>query len=648
MLTDLILGTAGHIDHGKTSLIRALTGVDTDRLPEEKKRGITIELGFAELVLGDVRMGIVDVPGHERFVRNMLSGATGVDLALLAVAADDSVKPQTREHLEILRLLDLAAGVIVLTKCDLADADWIDLVETEVRELVSDTFLAEAPIVRTSATTGEGLDELRQVLGAAADVVARSERVKRRAGPFRMAIDRTFSVAGHGTVVTGSVQSGQANVGDMLTIEPGGLPVRLRGLQNHDRTAEEVHRGQRAAINLAGIHHGQIDRGHELASPGHLVPSTLLSVRLNVSAGAPRPLKNRTRVRLHIGTAELMSSVVLLSTNELQPGESGYAQLFLSAPAVATWNQPFVIRSQSPVTTIGGGAVLDPSAKKIRRNAAEKIAHVAQLASEDPYQRASAALYFAGLGEWQPEELSRMAGVGDPESVAAALVDRGELVEISVSPTRKLSVHSLVLSELCQQVEKVLRRLHEQYPLQRTIQTARLTQSFDYLKAPAVVRAVLARMAADGRIRSTKTGVALAGCGPQLSKGEQKLIEEIIETIRQAGVSPPGIAELKSQTTKNQASVPQLVTLAEAEGHLVRINDDLFLHAEAFESVKKTLAERMADGQGLTLSQIREMLETSRKFAVPVCEHLDRIGFTRREGDLRVLVSAAETTLNKP
>ncbi len=648
MLTDLILGTAGHIDHGKTSLIRALTGVDTDRLPEEKKRGITIELGFAELVLGDVRLGIVDVPGHERFVRNMLSGATGIDQALLVVAADDSVKPQSREHLEILRLLDLAAGVIVLTKCDLADADWIDLVETEVRELVADTFLADAPIVRTSATTGQGLDELRGVLSEAAEVAAQSDRIERRGGPFRMAIDRTFSVDGHGTVVTGSVQSGQARVGDNLTIEPGGLPVRLRGLQNHDRTAEEVHRGQRAAINLAGVHHDQIERGHELASAGHLVPSKLLLVRLNVSSSAPRPLKNRTRVRLHLGTAELMSSVVLLSTDQLQPGESGYAQLFLSGQAVATWNQPFVIRSESPVTTIGGGAVLDPSAKKIRRNVTEKIAIVAQLASKDPYQRASAALFFAGISGWQPDELSRTAGIADPASTAAALIDRGDLVEIAVSPTRKLSVHSLVLGELCQQVEKVLRRLHQQNPLQRAIQTARLMQSFDYLKAPAVVNAVLTRMAAEGQIRWTEAGVALSGCGPQLSKREQILIEEIIETIRQAGVSPPGIAELKSQATKNQASVPQLVALAEAEGHLVRINDDLFLHSEAFDRIKNTLAERMADGQGLTLSQIREILETSRKFAVPVCEHLDRIGFTRREGDLRVLADPAVTALNRP
>ena len=653
MLTDLILGTAGHIDHGKTSLIKALTGVDTDRLPEEQKRGITIELGFAELVLGNVRLGIVDVPGHERFVRNMLSGATGVDLAMLVVAADDSVKPQTREHLEILRLLDLDAGVIALTKCDVAESDWIDLVETEIRDLVADTFLAKAPIVRTSATTGEGLDELRQALAVAADLAARSARAQKTSGPFRMAIDRTFSIAGHGTVVTGSVQSGQAKLGDELTIEPGGLSVRVRGLQNHDRSAEKVHRGQRAAINLVGVYHDQIDRGHELASPGHLVPSRLLTVRLDLLASAHRPLKSRTRVRLHIGTAELMCSVVLLSTDELKtgelkPGDSAHVQLFLSEPAVATWNQPFVIRSQSPATTIGGGAVLDPCAEKIRRNETEKIARIAELASDEPYQRASAALYFTGLRDWQPDDLSRTAGIQDPGSIVGKLAASGDLIEITISPTRTLHLHRLVLEELCQRVEKVLRRLHEQYPLQRTIDKVRLAQSFDYLGSPAVVESVLTRMAADKRIERTERGVALAGCGPKLSKGEQKLIGEIIEWVRDGGYQPPSVPEIQMQATKNQASVPQLVALAEAEGHLVRLNDTLFLHREAFERIEQTLKECLADGQGLTMSQIREILETSRKYAIPICEYLDRIGFTRREGDLRVLAGRAADTLNKP
>src|SRR5690242_11098324 len=302
MPRDLILGTAGHIDHGKTALVKALTGIDTDRLPEEKARGITIDIGFARLDLGDYQLGVVDVPGHERFVKNMLAGATGIDLALLVVAADDSVMPQTREHLDILRLLGLRHGVIALTKCDLVDATMREVVAMEVRELVRDSFLADAPLVPTSANTGDGIAELKAAIAAAA------RRVEERAGSewFRLAIDRSFVVQGHGTVVTGSVTSGSVRVGDELEWQPRGERVRVRALHNHDRPVEEVHRGMRAAINLAGVAHEDVIRGQELAAPGYLKPARTLTVHLRASADARRPLKHRTPVRLHLGTAELL------------------------------------------------------------------------------------------------------------------------------------------------------------------------------------------------------------------------------------------------------------------------------------------------------------------------------------------------------
>ena len=367
MTTDLILGTSGHIDHGKTSLIGALTGVNTDRLPEEKKRGITIELGFALLEIGEYRMGIVDVPGHEKFVRNMLAGATGMDIAMLVVAADDSIKQQTLEHLEILRLLNLPAGVIALTKVDLVDRDWIELVEEEIRDLVSDTFLADATIVRTSSHTGEGIEDLKSALVEAAQKVEKSGRLVAIESPFRMPIDRTFSIAGHGTVVTGSVATGRLKVGDELLVQPGNVEVRVRSLQNHASSVEEVNRGQRAAINLAGIHHNETERGQELTAKGHLLPSKLITVNLISLKDSIKPIKDRSRVRLHVGSAEVICNVRLLDREILNPGEAAPAQLFLNAPAVTTWNQPFVIRSESPVTTIGGGQVLNPNAKRIQR-----------------------------------------------------------------------------------------------------------------------------------------------------------------------------------------------------------------------------------------------------------------------------------------
>ena len=441
MTTHLILGTAGHIDHGKTSLIGALTGTNTDRLPEEKKRGITIELGFAELDLGDFRLGIVDVPGHEKFVRQMLAGATSIDLAILVVAADDSVKQQTREHLEVLKLLDLPVGVIAMTKCDLPDPDWIDLVEEEIRELVSDSFLKDAPIVRTSAETGDGLDELKTVLQQAAAKAAEARGDGRLHAPFRMAIDRTFTIAGHGTVVTGSVSSGTLNVGDQIVLEPGHVEVRVRGLQNHDRKSDSVHSGQRAAVNLVGVHHDEVKRGQEIATDGFLTPSQLMTVQLEVLPNAIRPLKNRSRVRIHLGTNETMANVVLLNDTELAAGMSGPAQLFLADSIVSSWNQAFVIRSESPVTTIGGGRVLVPAADKIKQAGAAALQCLDDLKDGDTSQRAAAAVYFAGTQPWSMTDLARLAGIENPESTCEQLVEQGELVQLKISAQRHLIWH---------------------------------------------------------------------------------------------------------------------------------------------------------------------------------------------------------------
>ena len=636
MATDLILGTAGHIDHGKTSLVKLLTGVNTDRLPEEKQRGITIDLGFAELDLGEYRLGIVDVPGHERFVRNMLAGATGIDLALLVIAADDSIKPQTREHLEILKLLDLRAGVIALTKCDLSEPSWIELVEEEIRELVAGTFLADAPIIHTSTVRGEGVEKLKAALGDAAAKVAPLVAAKRE-GPFRLAIDRTFTLAGHGTVVTGSVGSGAVRLGDELAIEPGQVRVRVRGLNVHGRTVEEAHRGQRAAINLAGIHHDEVRRGQELATVGHLVPSRRMTVQLAASLQLVRPIKNRARVRLHLGTAEIMATVVLLDRDRLEAGAIGLAQLYLAEPAVGVWGQPLVIRSESPVITIGGGHVLDPTAERLRRGDADWSEQLTAWRSSDPVVRAAAAARFFGLRDWQPVDLVRTAGVDRFDEAVGALKQRGDLIELAVPPNRRLRVHRQALADIYERIEATLKKLHARFPLQTSIDKPRLTQRFAYLGGDAVVEATLQAMQSAGKIRLTARGVALAGHGPTLTANERKLLDEIIVRYRDAGYQPPTVQEVKTQTVKNQASVPQLIALAASDGDLVKLNNDFYLHAEVSEAMKQALRDAFATQPTLTVSQIRELLGTSRKYAVPLCEYLDRIGFTHRAGDERSL-----------
>jgi selenocysteine-specific elongation factor len=430
-------------------------------------------------------------------------------------------------------------------------------------------------------------------------------------------------------------------VGDELVLEPGGLKCRVRGLQNHDAPTDEVHRGQRAAINLAGVRHDEIVRGEELASPGHLAASRLLSVKLNLVKTAERPLKNRTRVRCHLGTAELLASVVLLDCDRLLPGEAALAQLFLSEPAAAVWGQPLVIRSESPVETIGGGVVLDPHPPKLARDDSETLERLAELASDDPSVRALAAVYFFGLAEWRADDLSRSAGVDDAEPFIADSIRRGDIVELTVSPTRKLRVHRLALEQLYRRIERLLDKEHQKYPLRAMLDRAPLATRLDYLGSDALVEAVLAAMQRAGRLKATDRGVALPGRGPQLTQSEQRLVSWIIESYRAAGFQPPTVDELRAQTAKNQQAVPQLVALAAAEGHLVEAAPGLYLHAESERKLREMLAEPLAGEHGLTVSQIRDLLGVSRKHAVPWCEYLDRIGFTRRDGDLRRLAAPA-------
>lgn len=637
-MIDLILGTAGHIDHGKSTLIKRLTGIDPDRLPEEKRRGITIELGFAELTVDDYRFGIVDVPGHEKFVRQMLAGATGMDLALLVVAADDSVKPQTREHLDVLKMLELKAGVIALTKCDVADSDWLELVEEEVRELVSDSFLASAPLVRTSAQTGEGIEELKTSLVAAAERAADST-VRRINAPFRMAIDRCFTLPGHGTVATGSVASGKATVGDKLMIEPGATEVRVRTLHNHDRDVQQIHAGQRAAVNLAGIHHNEIQRGHELCAIGHLVPTRLVTAQVDLLPSAPKPLKRRGNVRVHLGTAEVLASVVPLESETIEPGERGWVQLFLREPVVCSWQQPFVIRMESPMITIGGGRIGVPVAAKLTKPSPETVARLQDLFAKEPQQRIAAAIYF---GPPEPSgiiDLARTAGVDeDPADHLAALRKDGTLVPLgNASVGKRMWLHAARLDEYAGRVEAVLEQLHEANPLKSMFERSVLANTFNYLGDDAILTAVLERMTKAKRIRLTARGVGLASRAPKLTKAERTLLADLIQKYRDAGFQPPTIKELEADEPKHQKSIRPLVALAASDGELVEFGENLLMHAEVEQQLRDKLTEAFRDTDELTISEIRELLGTTRKFAVPMCAYLDRMGVTVRDGDIRRL-----------
>ncbi|QEH38481.1 Selenocysteine-specific elongation factor [Aquisphaera giovannonii] len=635
---NLVLGTAGHIDHGKTALVRALTGVDTDRLPAERQRGITIDLGFASLELGEDRLAVVDVPGHERFIRNMLAGASGLDLAMLVVAADDSVMPQTREHLEILELLGLSGGLVALTKCDLADASWTGLVEDEVRELVRGTFLEGAPIVRTAATTGLGIDALKAELAA----LCGSATIRPDPGLFRMAVDRSFTVAGHGTVVTGTVASGEVAVGDELEWQPEGRVVRVRGLHRHDRPVDRVGRGSRAAINVAGVHHEEVRRGHELAAPGYLRASKVLSVQLSAAEDAARPLRHRGRYRVHLGTAEVSATLALLEGNALAAGSGGLGQLFLAEPVVAVHGQPLVIREESPPATLGGGRVVQPLARRLRRRDEASMDRLRRLRSADPKERAAAALAFLGLNPASDRELCALAGIpiGEVPGVLDELTRSGALVEVPIGPRRTTRVLAEFVADLEDRVLRALSRLHAARPRHSAIPRAHLAAELPDLSSEALIAGVIDRLKARGEVLAEARTVAAKGHSPKLSQGERKLKEELHAAIRAGGISPPEVSDLAATAGSRAAVVPDLLALLRDEQRAVEISPSLFLDFDAAADLRRRVREHLEGGRTMTMADLRDLLSTTRKYAVPIGEYLDRIGLTRREGDVRRLGDA--------
>ncbi len=638
MARQLILGTAGHIDHGKTALVRALTGTDCDRLPEEKARGITIDIGFAKLDLDDVELGIVDVPGHERFVKNMLAGATGIDLAMLIIAADDSIMPQTREHFEILKLLGIPAGVIVLTKADLVDETTCDVVKMEVEELVKDSFLAHAPVIVTSAHTGLGISELKSALRD----LCHSLPVSQRIDWFRMAIDRVFVRHGHGTVVTGSPSSGSVRVNDVLEWHKGdgtSEPVRIRAINNHGKAVEEVHHGQRAALNLAGLSHTDVHRGQELARVGYLRASRVLTVRLSVSNQHHRAIKHRLPIRLHMGTAEILATISLLDSDRVKPGESALAQLFLEHPATAIWGQPFVIRDSSAEQTLGGGQILQPVASKLRRRQMDAIEKIEELTSDDAKTRITTAAWFAGYDGFQIEDLVRSTGL-PPDRIESELElaqSDNSIVRLSLSHQQSILVHTDRITELGERILVTLADLHSELPLFTNHDRQKVLARLDYLQHEPLIQAVIDQLIRQKRIVGDSKRIARADFKPVLSVAQRKIKDKIIADHLKAGFTPPEMKEFVNVAAGNASLLKEIVEVAAAEGFLVRLSEGLFLHSDHDLELRQRVRERLQDGVGATVAEIRDLLGTTRKYAVPLCEYLDRIGLTRRDGDLRVL-----------
>ena len=623
-----VLGTAGHIDHGKTALVRALTGTDTDRLPEEKGRGITIALGFATLDPPAATVGNVDVPGHERVVKNMLAGAGGIDLAMLTVAADDAVMPQTREHLDILQLLGIPRGVVAITKADLATEDWLALIEDDIRELTRGTFLESAPIVRTSATTGAGIDTLRDTIAS----IAAGVRRQRDDAGFRMPIDRVFTRKGHGTVVTGTVWSGRVSTEHELTLMPAGRTVTVRGLHAHNHEQSEIAAGQRAAINLRGVETDDIARGDELCARGNTVATRLVTVHLRTLPDSPITIRHRSRVRLHMGARETMATVRLLRDTAIEPGEAAPAQLLCAEPVVARGQQPFVVRAESPVVTVGGGTVLLPEARPIPRRRTDLVERLEALRSTDPAQRIDTAALMRGAAPFSVQQLARDAGV--PADKAAARADA--LIQISAHGDRL--IHPETFDAVTARIARTLRALHNKHPRTPLVQEPALAARLPGLDSELIDHA-LGLMAERSDVRRTDRGIALASFEPSIPKAAADALERVVGSFEAAGFSPPSVRELADPLGERPETIEIAIEVAAGDGLLSHIGGGVLLHADRERELRERVVAALSGGDGkagMTVAQIRDLLGTSRKHAVPICEHLDRVGVTRRTGDVRV------------
>ncbi|HEX7786698.1 MAG TPA: selenocysteine-specific translation elongation factor [Methylomirabilota bacterium] len=627
----VVVGTAGHIDHGKTSLVKALTGTDTDRLPEEKARGITIDLGFAFLEEPDgLVIEIVDVPGHERFVKNMLAGAGGIDLALLVVAADEGVMPQTREHLAICQLLRIRSGLVVLTKADLAEPDWIELVRDDVRRAVDGTFLADAPIVPVSAKTGAGVPEVRATLAR----LARAVPAKDPDRTARLPIDRVFTVRGFGTVVTGTLVAGRFAVDQRVEVYPRGIQSKIRGLQVHGHTVERAEAGQRTAVNLQSVERAAIERGDVVAPAGALVPTLLLDGTLELLAEAPRPVKTRDRVRFHAGTQEVMARVLPVGRAEVQPGSLAHARFRLEAPVVALPGDRFVVRSYSPIVTIGGGTVLDIAPPRFKRKGPALAEHLALLATGEPAQVLEEHLKQAGASGARVADLRARTPFGG-EHLARLLAELGRAGRI-LAVDREWYLHRDASDRLRHQTLSVLEAFHRENPLRGGISREELRSRVGQAQE-RVFGQLLAALEGEGVVQSDRDQVRLATHTIRLSPAQDRVVKGLEADFRDAGAAPPSPEEALGRYGVKGTEKNELFQILVADRTLVRVKESLFFHAEALRSVQAQLVALLRKKKEIGPADFKDLFGVSRKYAIPLMEYFDAQRVTMRVGERRVL-----------
>ncbi len=633
-MEQLIIGTAGHVDHGKTVLISALTGVDTDRLQEEKQRGISIDLGFAPFKLPGGRIaGVVDVPGHEKFIHNMLAGAAGLDLVMLVVDANEGVMPQTREHLDILQLLGIRNGIVIITKIDLVEEEWRELVEDEIREELKGSFLEGAPIHSVSAISGQGIEELKVMIDRmTADLEPRSST-----GPLRLPVDRVFVIAGFGTVVTGTLVQGSVRVGQTVSVVPPDVDARVRNIQIHDQDVEDAKAGSRVALNLSGVEKNEILRGSVVSNPGYYSQTSLIDAWVELLPGSPRSLKNLDPVHFFLGTVRTVARLLLLDRDQLKPGESCPVQCRLEKPLVAERSDPFVIRSYSPMTTIGGGMVLDPYPEKHRRFRREGIERLQEL-KQAPAEGGDAAFLRSKLEEIVAADSARLMKETRlaEERIKAILDDftnRGQVEKVGGA-----YILSAMLLNFEAALLKELERYHEKYPLSPGISRARLRGTLPRAFGQREYDAFLDRLQEEKKVEIKSDLVSLYNFNPAPSDKEKQILDNLVEQYAKEKLQPPSARDALEKAGAGQDRRDEFFNYLQENGVLFKVSEDLYFHKDAYRQAIELLSHHFSEQDTLTLAQFRDLAGTSRKYAQALLEHFDQQKLTRRVEDHRVAV----------
>jgi len=621
----IVLGMAGHIDHGKTEIVKALTGTDTDRLKEEKERGMTTDLGFAFLS-DDIT--IIDVPGHEKFVKTMVAGVNTVDLALLVVAADDGVMPQTIEHLEILNLLQISSGLVAVSKIDLVETDWLEMVIEDIQKLLKGTILEGSPIIPVSPITQAGVDDLNEAIFHA----ARQVRDRRDKGVFRLPIDRVFTIKGFGTVIAGTVLSGKIAPEDTVELLPQGIPLRVRGVQVHGKSMEEGTVGYRAAINLMGIEKEKVDRGDVLAEPGFYRPTSMIDAHFNLLSSSRKDLKNRTRVHVHIGTTEVTARIILLDKQFMNPGDKGFVQIHFEKPVVGDMGDRFVVRSYSPVRTIGGGLILDVHPVKHKPFQTEVLDKLQKLYLGDPGLVVLDHLNRAWFTPQTEEDLTKSMGI-TKEALRAHLSEleaRDDALRIGKKRWMSKENHEILYRKIVAQLELFF----QQNPLRLSMSGAELHSRIRQTVDRILFDTVLSDLQQENKLKVSGNQISLTDHSVQLTPELEFLKKDINDKMLADPLNPPSKKELIDQMGKDAT---KMISFLIESGDLILLQESILFHRTAIEKAKQKIMDFLNKKGETTVSEIKQYLNTTRKYAVPLLIYFDNLGLTERDGDLRRL-----------